>query len=153
MAWSTIDWTLSKFKIASGKEKLCAASRTIFVEPWIFLAINYSHKYNQHTVVALETIKCSRQSQNCDRHYSNIISKQEIQLKSPQFQALYKMGHGPWKTFILLPAGVIVPTASWLSASLWIQVHHPPGVYSTAIWVGGFGRLNETLTLFKTQKM
>ena len=24
------------------------------------------------------------------------------------------------------------------------------GVYSTGIWVGGFGRLNETLTLFKT---
>ena len=28
-----------------------------------------------------------------------------------------------------------------------------PGVYSTRILVGGFGRLNETLTLFKTQKM
>ena len=27
------------------------------------------------------------------------------------------------------------------------------GVYSTGIWVGGFGQLNETLTLFKTQKM
>ena len=27
------------------------------------------------------------------------------------------------------------------------------GGYSTGIWVGGFGRLNETLTLFKTQKM
>ena len=25
--------------------------------------------------------------------------------------------------------------------------------YSTGIWVGGFGRLKETLTLFKTQKM
>ena len=25
--------------------------------------------------------------------------------------------------------------------------------YSTVIWVGGFGRLNETLTLFKTQNM
>ena len=25
-------------------------------------------------------------------------------------------------------------------------------MYSTGIWVGGFGRLNETLTLFKTQK-
>ena len=30
---------------------------------------------------------------------------------------------------------------------------HRRGVYSTGIWVGGFGRLNETLTLFKTQKM
>ena len=29
----------------------------------------------------------------------------------------------------------------------------PRGVYSTGIWVGGFGRLNETLTLFKTEKM
>ena len=27
----------------------------------------------------------------------------------------------------------------------------PPGRYSTGIWVGGFSRLNETLTLFKTQ--
>ena len=29
----------------------------------------------------------------------------------------------------------------------------PRGVYSTGIWVGGFCQLNETLTLFKTQKM
>ena len=29
----------------------------------------------------------------------------------------------------------------------------PRGVYSRGIWVGGFGRLNETLTLFKTQKI
>ena len=28
----------------------------------------------------------------------------------------------------------------------------PPGGYSTGIWVGGFGRLNKTLTLFKTQR-
>ena len=29
----------------------------------------------------------------------------------------------------------------------------PGGQFSTGIWVGGFGRLNETLTLWKTQKM
>ena len=29
----------------------------------------------------------------------------------------------------------------------------PRGVYSTGIWLEGFGRLNETLTLFKTPKM
>ena len=28
-----------------------------------------------------------------------------------------------------------------------------PGGYSKGIWVGGFGRFNETLTLLKTQKM
>ena len=28
----------------------------------------------------------------------------------------------------------------------------PLGGYSTGIWVGGFGRLNKTLTLFKTQR-
>ena len=27
------------------------------------------------------------------------------------------------------------------------------GRYSTGIWVGGFGRLNETLIFFKTQRM
>ena len=35
----------------------------------------------------------------------------------------------------------------------WSKLVRSRGRYSTGIWVGGFGRLNETLTPFKTQKM
>ena len=48
-----------------------------------------------------------------------------------------------WVVLITMVTMVHIGQGTWPRA----------GGYSAGIWVGGFGRLNETLTLFTTQKM
>ena len=67
------------------------------------------------------------------------------------------LGQGYWGR------GSARPSLAWFASyhgfiSFFLSTFREPGtgsrgVYSTGIWVGGFGWLDKTLTLFKTQKM